>query len=154
MRIVENGSTGISAALSPEEVMPLGDRIDEVRSWVGERGLSLPISREDEGARIDFPSRPVALAFLGTFVPGALSGIARPIAEGVADYAVVDERDGVVSVTIRYVGDAGSGTGREPHDQTSEDFASFAELANEAGFEAEHIHSDHDTIEAVLRPSP
>jgi hypothetical protein len=152
MRIMEADGGGFVVPLDRDEVIALGGRIDGVRSWSREMGLAMEVARDGDDARIRFPDRSVALSFLGRCVPGGLADVARPLAEGIADYAEVAERDGAVEVTIRYVGDAGSGTGQEPHDRTSEDFAGFAELAREAGFDVEHRHSDHDTIEALLTP--
>jgi len=152
MRIVENGSDEVAAVLTRDEVLSLEPRIGEARDWVGAQGLSLVVSRDGEGARIAFPDKAAALSFLGTFVPGALAEIVRPIADGVADSAEVSEKDGAVEVSIRYVGDAGDGQ-REPHRQSREDYSAFADLAREEGFETELRHTDHDTIEAVLRPA-
>lgn len=153
MRLDDEETGRVSAILDEADVRALGTRIGDARAWTRQRFLSLPVEREAGGARISFPDRPTALSFLDAFVPGSLVAIVRPIADAIADFAEVRERDGWIDVEIRYVGDAGSGTGMDPSDRTSEDFRTFSERAQEAGFEVEHVASDHDTIEARVRPA-
>ncbi len=113
-----------------------------------------PWSLEEAGgtSTATFRDRPSALAFLGRFLPGALASVAQGLEGVCADFHEVFEKNGVVSVYIRYVGDAGGGE-CEPHDRTWEDYLSCSEEARGLGFEVDHVHSDHDTISVRLVPA-